>query len=519
MRAVGAHVFDSDEPSVDVPWTSLGYFMCHLTRFVCAAASAIRGLDGHAGLGFSIGLSALATIADVSPRILSAQALDSVHVIHGRPPAGVSAGGDLDSLKARALRVSPAVRAAAARVEASRHRAIAAGARPDPTLMAGIINQPLGQEMQTQSAHGAPAVGGPDPMTMRMIGIGQTIPYRGKLSLRTQAAQKETDAAEAALDGARRTVARDVKDAYYELAFLDQAFAVTTRSADVVGTFIQVTEARYGDGVAGQQDVLKARVEAARVAESAVTLKEQRRAALARFNAILDRPSNTPVDAPSIPDAIVRAAVNDSAHGIRFLSVALGARAADSPLPPVDELQEIAIRQNPGLREHEAMIAAQGVRTELARKDMLPDVDVSLQYGLRPGLTDMITATVSIPIPIQRRRKQDQLVAAADAELAALHEEHRSKVNEINADVARLVSQLERERTQLALYTKAILPQGRAALTSSTASYQAGKVEFLTVLDGQAALFNYETDYVRALSDFAKNLAELERIVGQEVLR
>src|SRR5258708_31089913 len=107
MRAVGAHVFDSDEPSVDVPWTSLGYFMCHLTRFVCAAASAIRGLDGHAGLGFSIGLSALATIADVSPRILSAQALDSVHVIPGRPPADVSSHRDRDSLKAAPARATP----------------------------------------------------------------------------------------------------------------------------------------------------------------------------------------------------------------------------------------------------------------------------------------------------------------------------------------------------------------------------------------------------------------------------
>ncbi len=453
------------------------------------------------------------------PRILTAQSIDSAHVGRGRSPGRESVDSDLDSLLAHARRVAPTIRSAAAKVEASRHRAVAAGARPDPTLMAGIINLPLGQEMQTQSAHGAPTAGGPDPMTMRMIGIAQTIPYRGKLSLRTQAAERETDAAKEALDAARRMVVRDLKDAYYDLAFLDRAFAITTRNADVLGTFIQVTEARYGDGVGGQQDVLKARVEAAHLAEGAVTLKEQRRAALARFNAILDRPSDTPVDAPSIPLAIARAAVNDSVSGVRFLSATLGARAADSPLPPVDELQQIAIRQNPVIREHDAMIAAQAARLELARKDVLPDVDVSVQYGFRPGLTDMITATVSIPIPLQRRRKQDQLVAAVDAELTALHEEHRTKLNESNADVARLVSELERERTRLALYAKAILPQGRAALTSATASYQAGRVEFLTVLDSQATLFNYETDYFRALSDFAKNLAELERIVGQEVLR
>ena len=265
--------------------------------------------------------------------------------------------------------------------------------------------------------------------------------------------------------------------------------------------------------------MLKARVDAANLAENAAALTEQRRAALARLNAILDRPSDTPVTAAAIPPAIVRAAIGDTTRSIRFVSAALGAGVADSPVPPVSELQQIAMRQNPELRGHEAMIAAQAVRIESARKDVLPDVDVSLEYGQRPGLTDMITATVSLPIPLQRRRTQEQRVAAADAERTALHEEHRSKVNEINADIARLASELERERTQLALYAKSILPQGRAALTSATASYQAGTVEFLAVLDSQGALFNYETDYFRALSDFAKNLAELDRVVGQPVLR
>ena len=493
--------------------------MRHTTHIGPAAATLLRLVARRGGRALSIATCGLTCLAVLSSQTVAAQSNDSAHVMHGMSVGGRAANNDLDSLQARALLVSPAIRAAAARVEASRRRGVAAGVRPDPVLMAGIENLPLGSEKQTQSAHGAPIGSGPDPMTMRMIGVGQTIPYRGKLSLRTRAAQKETDAAEAALDAARRTVARDVRDAYYELTFLDQALAVTMRSSEVLGTFIQVTEARYGDGVAGQQDVLKARVEAAHLAVSASSLKEQRRAALARLNAVLDRPSETPVDGPTIPLTIVRAAVSDSTRGIRFVSQALGAPAADSPFPSVSELQQIAIRQSPTIREHEAMIAAQAERVELARKDVLPDIDVSLQYGQRPGLTDMITATVSIPIPLQRRRKQDQLVAEADAQLMALHEEHRAKVNEINAEVARLVSELERERTQLALYMRAILPQGRAALTSATASYQAGKVEFLTVLDTQASLFTYETDYFRALSEFAKDIAELERVVGQEVLR
>ena len=65
---------------------------------------------------------------------------------------------------------------------------------------------------------------------------------------------------------------------------------------------------------------------------------------------------------------------------------------------------------------------------------------------------------------------------------------------------------------------KAILPQARASLSAATANYQVGKAEFLGVLDDQATVFTYEIDYYRALSDFATNLAELERLAGREIL-
>jgi outer membrane protein TolC len=396
-------------------------------------------------------------------------------------------------------------------VAAARARVTPAGLRPDPMLMAGVQNFPVSE----------PGFG--DFMTMKMVGVGQSIPYPGKLGLRRRAAALEVGAAQAAAGAAARQVEREVRGAYYELAFLDQALGIAGRNHRVLAEFVRVAEARYSAGQVGQpggglQDVLRARVEATRLAEQAVALSEQRRAALARLNAALDRPTDTPVAEPRVPARVARAAVADSAGRVRFASAALGARAADSPLPSLAALQETAVRESPELREHEAMIAAQAARAELARREHLPDVDVSLQYGQRRGLSDMVTATVSVPLPVQKRSRQDLAAAEARSEFAALEAEHDARRNALRADVARLASETERQRAQLALYVKAILPQGRAALTAATTSYQVGRAEFLTVLDNQATLFNYETEYVRTLSDFATTLAELERVVGQEVL-
>lgn len=516
----------------------------------------------------------------------------------------------LTDLLARAVSVSPRLRAARASVDASRARVSPAGTRPDPMLMAGVQNLPVRE----------PGFG--DEMTMKMVGVSQIIPLWGKLRLARTAAEREVVAAAAEVVAESLAVRAEATSAYFEIAFANRALEILERSRLVLLDLARVAEVRYGigdatgtmsppatpassapnpsppastssrlggsppssaasmsgmsgmsgvsgtggasgssgpasrtassapmipvtvpggeagmsDGMApsgmttiagasmgaagrgGLQDVIRARLAVVRLGEQAVAVREQRAAALARLNALLDRPGDTPVEGASIPERIHRAAVATSAARVRFESAAFGSRAADSPLPPLPELQAVAIAESPALRAHEAMLAAQGVRVALARRERRPDVDVSLEYGQRDRMPDMVTARVSVPLPVQRGRRQDQVVAEARANLARLEAEHLDRIAQLHAEVARLHGAAERDRAQLALYVKAVLPQGRAVVEATLASFRVGRVGLAAVLEAQSALFEYETTYHRALTDFAKTLAALEQVVGREVL-
>jgi len=424
----------------------------------------------------------------------------------------------LDSMVERALGVSPSIRAARLRVDAARARVGPAGARPDPMVMAGVQNQPLGGEATMSSGNRAAATAGPDPMTMHMVGVSQTFPFPGKLTLRTTAAQREVEVAIAIVEQARLLVAHDVQVAYYEIAYIDDALGIVDQHRAVLSEVASVTDARYAAGSGTQQDVLRARVDATRLADDANALRAQRRGQLAMLNALLERESDAPLANPTIPLRVARAALPDPERGVRFTSDSLGATAADSPLPSLAALDAMALSSSPMLREHESRIAAQAVRVALAEKASRPDVDVSLQYGQRNGFTDMASVVVSIPFPIQHSRKQDEDVAAARAELEALHAEHEAQVNELLVRIATLYASLDRARTRLALAASAILPQERAALTAALASYQGGKGDMLAVLNARAAVFADEDVYYRALADFAERLADLEQTVGAEIL-
>ena len=420
----------------------------------------------------------------------------------------------LDSLVHRAVAVNSTVRSAEARVEAARTRILPARAWPDPMLMLGVLNAMVGSR--------APAVDGaeiaPDPMRMNVVGIGQTVPFPGKLSLARRAAEARLAEAEAELARVRLDVEARVRQAYYDVAFRGRALEVVARNAEVLASLIAASEARYAAAGGSQVEVLNTRVEATRLSETAAEQTEARLAALARLNALLEQSSDTPLSADFSP-ALIAIAAPASASRASFVSTAFGARAASSPLKAIDELQHLARNSSPVLLRQRAVVEAERARAELAAREFLPDVTASLEYGQRADLPDMVSARISLPLPIFKRWKQDALTAAARADVAAAEAEVAAAEQQLFGRIAELHAGIERQRTFLALYVGALIPQTQATVQASLAGFQAGRTSLFEVLGHQAALFRYETEYFSALANFAGDVAELERTVGAEVLR
>ena len=447
--------------------------------------------------------------------LASAFALAAATPLHAQ-----TRGASLDSLIAASLPNHPTLRAANAVLQAERARVRPAGALPDPILMAGIENLPLGSETPQPAGHAPsaePESELPDRMTMKMVGVSQLLPFPGKIAARRRAAAQLVLAAQARLDGARLEIVSEISDAYYELSYLDRALQLVRAAYDVSRDVERAAQARYTTGTGDQRAVLDARVATARYSEQAAALEEERRIQHAALGAAVGDSVAVPI-AAIIPERIARAALPANAAAVRFTSAEPGARAAGSPLPLLAELQESAVRNNPELRARAAELSALAHERDLARKEYLPDFDVSLRYGQRTGRPDMISATVAIPLPMQKGRKQDELVRAAEAELSAAQAGLLDQTNRVRAEVARVHAELERIRTQLALFSRSIIPQAQAAAASATASLEAGRLELLTVLERRTDLLEYQLEFDRLLAEFAQKLVELESAVGAEVL-
>lgn len=429
-------------------------------------------------------------------------------------PMGLSAqGAVLPALLIEADTANPQISAARNAAEAAAARIPQAGTLPDPTLGIGFMNVPVAN----------PGFGS-EMMTMTQVQIGAQLPWPGKLSLREDMARFRAEAAEWELERVRDRVLTEVKSTYYQAYFLDQALEVADRNERLVADFALLTSSKYGVGTGAQPDVLKAQVERSRLADQIIALQEERAGLAARLNALLGRPTDTPLPATSFPEEVRAAATLSAAEELTFASASLaGVLSTPSddggPLPPIAKLQRLALEHNPVIQAHVTRVTAQERAVWLAEKAKFPDVNLTAGYSYRSGFGDFFNLMLSAPLPIFAGRKQDQAVVEQSATLAEQEARYEAMVNEVHAEIASLWAGLQGARDQIALLDEGILPQARTSLSSATASYRVGEVDFLTLLDSQVTLYRHELDYHRLLADFATNLAALERAVGTEVLR
>ena len=394
----------------------------------------------------------------------------------------------LQELITEAARNSPEIRAAGNERLAAQHRVSPAGALDDPMLEAGVINAPLASQAFRR-----------EDMTMKMLGLSQKFPFPGKRDLRQDVATKDAESVAHAYQETVNRVLRDVKTAYFELAFVAESARLVEKNKQVLEQFLKISESRYSVGQGNQADVLKAQTQLSRMADELIKLARERRVTEAELTRALGRGRDAAAPLPAT------------------------LRLREAPLP-LDALLETALRERPQLMGLRSLVDRGGKALDLARADYYPDFDVKFSYGQRDrtleGMRrdDMVSFTVGINLPVWRESKRDPRVAEAIAMRNQAMDMYQAQLNEVSSKLRQQAANAEQSFKSARLYETGILPQARLAVESSLAAYRVNRVDFLTLLDNQMTVLNYEVSYASALSSYNKALAEIELLTGKPAL-
>ncbi len=393
----------------------------------------------------------------------------------------------LEPLLQEARQSNPDVQSLEQAWEAARARIPQAGALPDPTISFNLLNVPIKTLDFDQEA-----------MTGKQVMFMQMFPFPGKLGLKTRISEQDAAVAQAQYQEGLNQVLTRVKELYYQIFFVDKALETVGKTLDVLKEFIGIAETKYRVGSGLQQDVLRAQVEHSRLLDKQLQLVQRRLSLVAQMNALLNRPAESPLGKPRTPDF--------------------------RPFPfSADTLKAMAEQSRPLLFAWRARAEKTRHMVHLARKEYLPDFRVGVGYTQRDRLrnggigADFITALVTVDVPLYWWRKQKKQVQEVRYREKQIAQKYLDVRNQVLAGIESVYNDLVKSAERVTLFEQGILSQANQSLESAIAGYQTDKVDFITLLNNEINLFNFELDYYRAISDYHIDIARLELLTGRDL--
>jgi outer membrane protein TolC len=254
--------------------------------------------------------------------------------------------------------------------------------------------------------------------------------------------------------------------------------------------FRNTANAKYLANLVTQQDVLQADVELAELQRRRFELARMEQVAVARINTLMHRNPVHPL--PSPPARLT---------------------AIDTP-PTVEKLQALAVERRPDLAILDARIRAEEASAALAAREFYPDLEFVGRYDAfwqEDPLKSSLGMRLNVPIYKERRRAA---VREALFRVRQQRAEFDSLLDTIRNDVHSGHARLVESKRVSELYHDILLPVARQNVEAARSGYAAAQVDFLRLVEAQRQFNMLKERSYEAETDYHRNVAELERIVG-----
>jgi len=367
-------------------------------------------------------------------------------------------------------------------VESLASRVPQAASLPDPKLGATAFPSPV------QTAAGEQDFS---------LSMNQKVPWRGKLATKAGIAEEEVNAARARLAAVQIKVVEQIKNAYFQLYFVQQAIEIVKDDKNQLKRVEDEVDEMYRvKREVTQQDVLQVRVELSRIDSELVQLQQQKESAQARLARLLHVSPETKAEA-------------------------LDNLPPEQTVQNIQRLYELAIQSRPELHAQLATIQRDRRATCLAELQKYPDMTIGFNWistssnGISPVANgdDAFMLTLGMNLPVYRKRLDAGVREAQTRALSNARKYDRLK-DETMEGIADLFAKIKSQQETLRLFREDIIPRQKLAFDQSRGDYQVGKVDFLQMIDNWRQLLRYHIQEKRFETDLQQTLAALARQIG-----
>ncbi|MFO8083313.1 MAG: TolC family protein [Desulfobacterales bacterium] len=389
----------------------------------------------------------------------------------------------ISELTAYAYENNPEINAAKQAWKAAVEKQKVVTGYPDPQISVTYFPKPI------------ETLGGPHDWS---ASVSQMIPFPGKLSKAGEVAETDAMIAKLDMNKAVRDTNYSIKQAYYELLYIQEARKITQLNANLLDGLRKIGETKYGRESEVLSDLVKSQSQIAQLSYDIILLDELELTEITKLNGLLNRSPDAPLGRAQKAD-------------FRPLTYSL------------NELYELASKNREEIRAAQVEIKKAEVQMDLASYENLPEFRVGFFYAgigepdeavsLKDTKEDSYGVQFGMSVPLWFGKNTGR-TASARASVQKTRADKNNLVNQTYTQIRTLYFKLTNAERLVTLYEEQILPQALESVHKAETLFREGKGSFSDFVEIQKTTYSFQLALARARADYGKALAALEQATG-----
>lgn len=395
----------------------------------------------------------------------------------------------LEVLIEEAIQVSPRIKVFHSKLDASISRIEIGTNLPDPTLTLGLMNMPTNSFSFTQ-----------EPMTGKIVGLSQSIPFPGALSSASDVKAVDTLIIRQEIEDLKNHIRMDVSKYYYNLRLTRGEIKLAEESKILLHQISEVAKSNYEVSRASLHNIIQVEVQITRVRDKIEALRGKKEALISELNALLLREEASPI----ITNEISPIEKFDYSTG-SLISLAKAKRPFLKGIKYAEEKTKLMEKQ--------------------AEFEFYPNFKFGLQYSQRDyiektglGLNDFLSVVVGISLPINYGGKKTAKINEAQFLQILNKDRYSSSIQSLQQNFGKITAKIRELKIRENLITESLLPQAEQSLQAALADYQVAKIDFVNVIKAEDDILKIKTELINIRTNFYTNLTQLEFLTGEKII-
>nr|VVV06286.1 hypothetical protein AW0309160_03771 [Aliivibrio wodanis] len=373
-----------------------------------------------------------------------------------------------------------------AQAQALRSTGIASSTLADPTLKVGFGGLPVDSFKFDE-----------DPMTNISVGLMQKFGRGSSLDLQQKQTGQQADVLAMQVQVRELEVANAITQLWIELGFLQKAEAILHENRQLLSEMETYIKTNYSIGKSESQDLLQAQLQLSRLDEKLQTNRQLQGRIYAQLTEWL----------PNLAE--------QKLQGIKALEWSTLNKLLNSKASQDTEFYDL-LKSNPTIKMSELAITATKTKVDIADESYSPQFGVEVMYAYRQAngmggqpASDLVSAYVTMDLPIFTDKRQDQNYAAAQYQVGAAKSQRDVLLRQMNAKVNSLLVDKNNLEQRLSRYNHTLLPQAKDRTRAVERGYENNTAQFNDVISAASDELSIELEKQRLFSDLDKTYSNL----------